>query len=131
MAAGPARPIHEAPPRTHRDLGSPRRRPGVAQRADRRHQRQRPAHPAPARLPRRVLERDLLTERTKAGLEAARKQGRVGGRPRALSPAAAEAATRMYRDEATVTHIAATLRVSRATIYRHIATLTGVPGNLT
>lgn len=29
-------------------------------------------------------ERDLLIERTREGLEAARKQGRVGGRPRAL-----------------------------------------------
>lgn len=29
-------------------------------------------------------ERDLLIERTCEGLEAARRQGRVGGRPRAL-----------------------------------------------
>ncbi len=74
-----------------------------------------------------AFERDLLRERTMAGLEAARKQGRVGGRPKALSPAAAEAATGMYRDCQTVTHIATTLRVSRATIYRHIQTLEGSP----
>ena len=35
------------------------------------------------------FERGLLTERTQAGLQAARRQGRVGGRPKALSPAAA------------------------------------------
>jgi DNA invertase Pin-like site-specific DNA recombinase len=67
-----------------------------------------------------AFERDLLSERTKAGLDAARRQGRVGGRPRALSPAAEEAATRMYQEQKPVGEIAATLRVSRATIYRHI-----------
>jgi DNA invertase Pin-like site-specific DNA recombinase len=70
-----------------------------------------------------AFERDLLAERTRAGLDAARKQGRVGGRPKALSPAAAEAATDMHRDGRSVTEIADTLRVSRATIYRHVATL--------
>lgn len=70
-----------------------------------------------------AFERDLLSERTRAGVLAARKQGRVGGRPRALSPGAAEIATRMYQDDKTVTQIAADLKVSRATIYRHIATL--------
>jgi DNA invertase Pin-like site-specific DNA recombinase len=74
-----------------------------------------------------AFERDLLAERTKAGLEAARKQGRVGGRPRALSPAGAAEATRMYREERSVAHIAAALRVSRATIYRHIAALNSTP----
>jgi predicted transcriptional regulator YheO len=37
----------------------------------------------------------------------------------------------MYRDDATVTHIAATLRVSRATIYRHIQALTSGPARVT
>jgi DNA invertase Pin-like site-specific DNA recombinase len=70
-----------------------------------------------------AFERDLLSERTAAGLAAARKKGRVGGRPRALSPAAAEQATRMHLAGESVTRIAETLRVSRATIYRHIAQL--------
>ena len=70
-----------------------------------------------------AFERDLLAERTKAGLEAARKQGRVGGRPKALSPAAADQATRMHPAGDSVTLIANTLRVSRATIYRHISAL--------
>lgn len=73
-----------------------------------------------------AFERDLVVERTMAGLEAARKQGRAGGRPKALSPAAAQIATSMYRDRQSVTHIATTLRVSRATIYRHIQTLEGM-----
>jgi len=66
-----------------------------------------------------AFERDLLAERTRAGLEAARKQGRVGGRPKALSPAA-QAATELYLGRKTVIEIADTLRVSRATVYRHI-----------
>lgn len=70
-----------------------------------------------------AFERDLLAERTKAGLAAARKQGRVGGRPKALSSSAAQAATDMYQANKTVTEIAETLRVSRATIYRHVATI--------
>ncbi|MGB7963849.1 MAG: recombinase family protein [Propionicimonas sp.] len=78
-----------------------------------------------------AFERDLLSERTKAGLDAARRQGRVGGRPRALSPAAAEAATRMYQEQHTVDQIAANMRVSRATIYRHLHTLDTPPATRT
>lgn len=50
-----------------------------------------------------AFERGLLRERAMAGLEAARKQGRVGGRPKALSPAAAEAATGIHGDRQSVT----------------------------
>ena len=32
------------------------------------------------------MERRLLSERTRAGLEAARKRGRVGGRPTVMTP---------------------------------------------
>jgi len=32
------------------------------------------------------FEREIIRERTKAGLDNARKQGRVGGRPRRLTP---------------------------------------------
>ena len=60
-------------------------------------------------------------------VEGARKWGRVGGRPRALSPSGAAEATRMHREEHSVTHIAAALRVSRATICRHIHTLNSTP----
>lgn len=70
-----------------------------------------------------AFERELLAERTRAGLDAARKQGRVGGRPKALSPAAADTATSLHRGGKSVTQIADTLRVSRATIYRHISNL--------
>ena len=66
------------------------------------------------------LERDMIHQRTMAGLAAARAQGRIGGRPTVLDPdklAAAQA--RLARGEA-VTHVANALNISRATLYRHI-----------
>ena len=64
------------------------------------------------------FERQLLSERTSAGLQAARKRGRFGGRPRALTPQAEQAVIDLRDRGQTVTQIAATLRVSRATVYR-------------
>lgn len=64
------------------------------------------------------FERQLLSERTSAGLQAARKRGRFGGRPRALTPQAEQAVLDLRDKGQTVTEIAATLRVSRATVYR-------------
>jgi DNA invertase Pin-like site-specific DNA recombinase len=66
------------------------------------------------------LERDLIHQRTMAGLTAARAQGRVGGRPTALDPdKLAAARARLARGES-ATQIAKALKVSRATLYRHI-----------
>lgn len=65
------------------------------------------------------LERDLVHQRTMAGLAAARGQGRVGGRPSVMDPDKLAAATaRLARGESAV-HIAKALGVSRATLYRH------------
>ncbi len=64
------------------------------------------------------FERGLLSERTSAGLQAARAQGRVGGRPKALTPHAQKAVIDLRDQGKTVAEIAATLRVSRATVYR-------------
>lgn len=64
------------------------------------------------------FERGLLAERTRAGLNAARSQGRVGGRPKALTPQAERAVVDLREQGRSVTDIAATLRVSRATVYR-------------
>ena len=67
------------------------------------------------------LERDLNQERTMAGLEAARLQGRVGGRPTVMdADKIAAARARRVRGE-TPTQIAKALGVSRATVYRHLA----------
>ena len=65
------------------------------------------------------FERDLIKERTNAGLAAARARGRTGGRPPRLSPQQATAARRMYeQQDMTVEQIGQVLGVSRTTIYR-------------
>lgn len=61
------------------------------------------------------MERDLTVERTKAGLEAARARGRVGGRPRK----AVDKALRLYDSrQHTVREIEDFTGVSKATLYR-------------
>jgi DNA invertase Pin-like site-specific DNA recombinase len=68
------------------------------------------------------FERDLIRERTNAGLAAARARGRVGGRPPVMTPQKIEVARQMYDSkEHTVEAIAHTLGVSRKTVYRHLA----------
>lgn len=71
------------------------------------------------------FERDLIRERTKAGLEAARARGRKGGRPRSAildSPKKIALARKLYLDKTnTVEEICLTLNVSRSTLYRYLA----------
>ena len=68
------------------------------------------------------FERDLIRERTNAGLAAARARGRVGGRPPVMTAEKVKVARQMYDwKEHTVEAIANTLGVSRKTIYRHLA----------
>lgn len=65
------------------------------------------------------FERDLIRERTQAGLEAARSRGRVGGRTKALSQNKAEMTWRMYADRNnSVNEICKTLQISRMTLWR-------------
>lgn len=65
------------------------------------------------------FERDLIRERTVAGLTAARARGRVGGRPKSLTPAQEEVARTMYNQHTlTVAEIGHALGVGRSTIYR-------------
>jgi DNA invertase Pin-like site-specific DNA recombinase len=67
------------------------------------------------------FERDLIRERTSAGLAAARARGRHGGRPSVLTGHKLQVAHEMYASgQYTVAAIAKTLGVSRASIYRHL-----------
>ena len=67
------------------------------------------------------FERSVIRERTRAGLKAARDRGRKGGRPPALSAADLAAAKALLRDpEITVDDVAKRLKVSPATLYRHL-----------
>ncbi len=67
------------------------------------------------------FERDLIRERTHAGLVAARARGRLFGRPHALTPKQVEQLRTLAQDErSTVAEICQTLGISRATFYRHV-----------
>lgn len=69
------------------------------------------------------FERDIIRERTQAGLNAARARGRKGGRPKALTPRKAQMALALYTDKNnTIDDICRTLNISRATLYRYIKT---------
>lgn len=65
------------------------------------------------------MERDLIRERTMAGLAAARARGRVGGRPTVWTDAKLATAKAMYdtgaHDVSTITKV---LGISRASVYR-------------
>ncbi|MCA8869071.1 MAG: recombinase family protein [Rhodobacteraceae bacterium] len=65
------------------------------------------------------FERARIAERTREGLAAARKKGRVGGRPKALSPEARAEVQRMRGEGSkTVAEIARIFGVSRSTVLR-------------
>jgi DNA invertase Pin-like site-specific DNA recombinase len=64
------------------------------------------------------LEKDTIRERTLAGLAFARSEGRLGGRPRALTEVKVGFARQLRATGHTVNEIAAELGVSRATVYR-------------
>lgn len=68
------------------------------------------------------FERDLLVERTQAGLVAARSRGRRGGRPRVVTPEKLQTARAMYDSrDYDVAAIGRVLRVSRASVYRALS----------
>lgn len=68
------------------------------------------------------FERDLILERTMAGLEAAKARGRHGGRPRVLDEGRARLARRLKDEgEHSVEEICSMLGVGRSTLYRYLA----------
>ena len=67
------------------------------------------------------FEREIIRERTRAGLEAAHARGRKGGRPKGLTDADLKIARTLLRDrDITVANVARQLGVAPATLYRHI-----------
>src|SRR3954470_1354664 len=67
------------------------------------------------------FERDIIRERTNAGLEAARSRGKLGGRPPALSPEKIKFANTLYADKTTsVTDICRMLGISWHTLQRYV-----------
>jgi DNA invertase Pin-like site-specific DNA recombinase len=68
------------------------------------------------------FERNLIRERTMAGLRAARARGRVGGRPRKLDAKKTELAYQLYDEKKyAVKDICRMLGVSKPTLYAYLA----------
>ncbi|MFT4568757.1 MAG: DNA invertase Pin-like site-specific DNA recombinase [Saprospiraceae bacterium] len=68
------------------------------------------------------FERNLIGERTQAGLMAARARGRVGGRPPALSKQKQITAVQLYHDgKIPVTEICQMFHISKPTLYKYIS----------
>ncbi|HHG1911615.1 TPA: recombinase family protein [Klebsiella pneumoniae] len=65
------------------------------------------------------MERELIVERTRAGLAAAREQGRVGGRRRVMTEEVVERCRRMLENGATRQQIADVIGVGVKTIYKY------------
>jgi DNA invertase Pin-like site-specific DNA recombinase len=66
------------------------------------------------------MERELTIERTKAGLAAARKQARTGGRPRHMTDTKIESARKVLLSDTTPRDVENNLGVSVPTLYRWI-----------
>ncbi len=66
------------------------------------------------------MERDLIAERTRAGLEAAKKRGRTGGRPARMTADKKDAAAKLLAAGTPPKDIAASLGISVPTLYRHL-----------
>ena len=64
------------------------------------------------------MERELIVERTRAGLEAARKRGRIGGRKRLMTPSKVESAKNLTKNGISPREMAKNLGVSIPTLYR-------------
>lgn len=67
------------------------------------------------------FERNLIRERTKAGLEAARARGRKGGRKPALSAKQQQVAVKLYHEkDHTAEEICRIMGISKPTLYSYI-----------
>ena len=67
-----------------------------------------------------AFEVDMIRQRTKQGLEAARKKGRVGGRPQTNKDKLATAAKLYLADEMSVKEICETVGVSKSVLYAYL-----------
>lgn len=74
------------------------------------------------------MERELVIERTRAGLVAAKKRGRTGGRKPSMTASKTAAARKLLADGTRPKDVAAVIGVSVATLYRHIPAAVGTRG---
>ena len=68
------------------------------------------------------FERELISERTTAGLASARARGRKGGRPYKMTPAKLRlAAASMGQPDTKISELCTELGITRQTLYRHLS----------
>ena len=65
-----------------------------------------------------AMERELIVERTQAGLRAAKEMGRTGGRKRLMTDSKITSAKKLLADNVPVREVARNLGVSIPTLYR-------------
>lgn len=70
------------------------------------------------------MERELIVERTRAGLDAARQKGRIGGRRRRMTDSKVESAKKLLADGVPPKEVAINLGVSIPTLYRWVPAAT-------
>jgi DNA invertase Pin-like site-specific DNA recombinase len=67
------------------------------------------------------FERQLIQERTQAGLRVARASGRLGGRPKALQPDKWQLAVQLYQEKkVAVKQICELMGISKPTLYAYV-----------
>jgi DNA invertase Pin-like site-specific DNA recombinase len=66
------------------------------------------------------MEREMILQRTRAGLEAARLQGRIGGRKRRMTDSKVQAARKLLASGTPPNDVAHNLAVSIPTLYRWV-----------
>ncbi|MFY3790344.1 recombinase family protein [Ureibacillus sp. MALMAid1270] len=71
------------------------------------------------------FERDIIQQRTKAGLEAARKRGKVGGRP-AIDDKTKRMVVKLFNSGESATDLAKEYGIGRATVYKIINESKGI-----
>ena len=66
------------------------------------------------------FERNVIRDRTNAGLEAARARGRKGGRPKKLDEEQRELVIRLYNEGTPLADILKTVKISKSTLYAYV-----------
>ena len=66
------------------------------------------------------FERNLIKERTLAGMESARTRGRMGGRPEKLNNKQIEQLKKLYETKTAIKDILETFKISRRSLYNYL-----------
>ena len=74
------------------------------------------------------FERNLIRERSKAGLEAARSRGKIGGRPKALDLNQQQLVVKLYNDrQHSIAEICKMMSISKPTLYSYVSSAQNKP----